>query len=184
MVTPETSASPSPPPAKKSRRGWGCLIAVIIVLAMIGVVVWFVWQFIDNTRHRVEGFLDDTGVGEFFDTDTTGPCYDLTIDGDAVAAWTTVSCAGSRDAEVYHRWSFPNGSYPSDRVLSDAAWNTCYLEFEAYVGGPQPATPYGFNWLVPSERSWAGGDRVGLCLVVTGDGSRLTGQVKDSVPRG
>jgi hypothetical protein len=109
-----------------------------------------------------------------------GPCYDLEVDGGVVTAWSEVSCDGPRDVEAFFWAEFPDGEFPGDEYVAGAADDTCGEAFAVYVGTSVESSQYDIDWLVPSASTWADGDRQAVCLVVSGSGSPLTGNVKES----
>lgn len=110
-----------------------------------------------------------------------GPCYDFELDGGFISGWDEVSCDGPRQAEVSFAAAFEdNGTYPGDGYLDDTATDTCRTAFENYVGLTPEDSTYDVDWLTPTEELWGDGVRNGICLVVSDDGSPLTGTVKGS----
>jgi hypothetical protein len=73
-----------------------------------------------------------------------------------------------------------DGPYPGDDYLTDVAVEVCNTAFERYIGLSPEQSDYDVDWLLPTEDLWAGGARQGICLVVSDDGSPLTGKVKGS----
>lgn len=50
----------------------------------------------------------------------------------------------------------------------------CFESFESYVGAAYEESELDFNYYVPTEDSWAAGDRVVTCVLLDYDGEQLT----------
>src|SRR5699024_8391097 len=46
----------------------------------------------------------------------------------------TVSCEDQHDLEVFHTFELPEGDYPGESAVDEAAQDECITEFEQYVG--------------------------------------------------
>lgn len=182
----QPSAVPTPPnivvqqgPAKRRGMfGLGCLVSVFILLALIvggGFIGWRIFN--DNVLPAIDeatAGLSDSGESP------PGPCYDLVTENGFLTGWNEVSCSGSRQVEVTFGAVFNDGPFPGDEYLATEAADTCSGAFESYVGVSAEESRYEMNWLVPTEETWAEGNREGICLVVSADGTALTGTIKDS----
>ena len=49
--------------------------------------------------------------------------------------------------------------------VSEGAQSGCYEAFEGYMGVSYEESWYGFDGLLPTEQSWATGDREVVCFV-------------------
>jgi Septum formation len=165
------------PPKRRGLR-LGCLIVGIIVIAVLGVGGYLVWNFVnDEVLPGLEGTSDVFGpVSE----SPPGPCYDIQADDGVLTGWDEVSCDGPRQVEVSFAALFEDGPFPGDQHLVDSATNTCLTAFENYVGVSPDESIYDVDWMVPTEELWASGVHNGICLVVADDGSALTGTIKGS----
>lgn len=183
---PAPQAAPATPPnivqqsPTKGRGffGLGCLVSVFVLLALIvggGFIGWRIFN--DNVLPAI-----DEATASLNDSSESppGPCYDLVTESGFLSGWTEVSCSGSRQVEVTFGALFNDGPFPGDEYLAAEAADTCAGAFESYVGISAEESQYEMNWLVPTEETWADGNRDGICLVVSADGSALTGIVKDS----
>ena len=54
-------------------------------------------------------------------------------------------------------------------AVSDAAQTGCYDAFEGYMGISYEESWYGFDGLLPTDQSWAAGDREVVCFVAPYD---------------
>ena len=182
------AVSTDPPRAPAKRRGCGTvfLIAVVVVIGLVAVGGLLAWRYVDNeVLANLQGFeaMEDM-VGQFETLDLVpgppGPCFDLEVDGGLVTGFDEVDCDGPRDVEAFFSAQFRDESFPGDGYLADAAEHTCGEAFIVYVGATVEASRYSLDWLVPSAQTWADGDREAVCLVVSADGSPLTGTIKGS----
>jgi hypothetical protein len=176
-----TPAAPQPVQQNSKRRSGlrtGCLVAGLLALALVVIGAYFAWRFVSD--EILPGIEETTELFEPLSESPPGPCYDLETDNGVLTDWTEVSCDGPRQVEVSFAALFEEGPFPGDDYLKDNAAETCLNAFETYVGISPDESEYDFNWLVPTESQWADGIRKGICLVVSDDGSTLTGTVKGS----
>ena len=171
--------TPAPAPAPKRRGLRGCLIAGVVVLVLLVVGGFFVWRFVSN--EILPGVQESVEQFTVLSDAPPGPCYDVEVEDGVLTDWTEVPCDGPHHAEVSFAAAFgAEGPYPGDDYMTDSAADTCRTAFENYVGVSPEQSAYDVDWLLPTEEMWANGVRNGICLVVAGDGSAITGTVKDS----
>lgn len=103
----------------------------------------------------------------------TGNCLEtLPADG-RVESVRVVPCADPHEAQVVTVYEFSDDAvWPGQRVADSRVARSCVLDQAELDAGVTPAT-----W-APTERSWARGDRVGLCLAVVAGGG-VTGSFLD-----
>lgn len=166
------------PSAKRSGCRSGCLIIGVVALVVLVVGGFFVWRyFTDEVLPGIQGAVDDVTS---FSEAPPGPCHDLETQDGFLTGWTEVSCSGPRQVEVSFAAAFDEGPFPGDEYLTSTAADTCLAAFERYVGVTPEQSAYDVDWLLPTEEMWADGALQGICLVVSDDGSVLTGTVKGS----
>ena len=140
------------------------LVAMLVVPA-VAVVAWLGIVFVITPLPKV----------------AVGACMNGLDEGMAVTASTTrpVDCGTPHDNEVVGVVALDDrGSFPGDTLLLATAQEECVRLFADYVGIAFNASVLEMLPLVPTELSWARGDRQIACVVMTIDGSRLTGSVK------
>lgn len=180
---PSAAATPpvvqgQPVQSKKSGCLTGGLIVGALIVVVLGVGGFLAWRFISNkVLPQVE---EATGGLTAFSDAPPGPCIDLEGDNGVLTSWSEVSCDGPRQAEVTYSAAFNDGPFPGDQYLADNAASTCRDAFEGYVGISPDQSSYDFSWIVPTAETWATGIRQGICLVISGDGGVITGEVKGS----
>jgi hypothetical protein len=158
--------------------GLGCLVSVFILLALIAGGGFIGWRIFND---NVLPAINEATAGLQPATESPpGPCYDLDTEGGFLTGFTEVSCGGSRQVEVSFAAPFNEGPFPGDEYLASQAVESCTSAFESYVGVSAEQSQYDVDWLVPTEETWAEGNRDGICLVVSRDGSALSGTIKDS----
>lgn len=149
------------------RRPWPTaarLVAMLVVVA-VAAVVWLGVAIAIVPLPKV----------------AVGMCMNGIDEGVAVTAPTTrpVDCGTPHDNEVVGVVVLDgSGSFPGDAAAEATAQRECVRLFADYVGIAFDASVLEMLPLVPTELSWAKGDRQVSCIVLTVDGSRLTGSVK------
>ena len=182
--SPPPPTDPSPPVAEvpgpaRGRKLSGFLAGCLIVIGLLGVAGFLGWRWLD--REFLSPPPTTTPDLFAFEERPPGPCYDLDVEDGFLAGWTDVSCDGPREAEVSFASSLlEGGAFPGDDFLASEAAERCRVAFEQYVGLPPEESIYDVDWLAPTEELWDGGARQTICLVITEDGSPLTGTVKGS----
>ena len=120
------------------------------------------------------------GGGNVFDL-SVGTCFD---DGDAtqteVSDVPIVDCADSHDNEVYYLFDLPDGSFPGEDVVDNAAFDGCLAAFEQYVGRDYQSSDLGLTYLTPTRGSWDQDDREVVCVLYDFELGRLDGSMKGS----
>jgi len=111
----------------------------------------------------------------------TGTCHNNMLDRETVTVQSSrgVSCSVAHEAEVIGTLVHTgNGPFPGVPTLLTYGQVPCIDAFRSYVGVDFQASSLDMVVVVPSEITWAKGDRNIACLVITTDGSRITGTVK------
>jgi Septum formation len=70
--------------------------------------------------------------------------------------------------------------FPDSSTLDQQSEALCRTEFATYVGIELNDSQLQASYYEPTERTWAGGDRIVLCVVEANEVSPLTKSVKDS----
>lgn len=106
-------------------------------------------------------------VGDCFNQETSEETSEETTE---VSSVPTVPCAEPHDNEAYAASDMPDGDFPGDQAVSDAADTFCYDEFEKFVGMNYDESELDLRSLFPTDVSWAEGDQEILCFVFSPDG--------------
>ncbi|MEH0636136.1 DUF4190 domain-containing protein [Streptomyces bottropensis] len=151
---------------KKGERGKGMAVAGI-VLSTVGALLTTLAFTTGGARGAWEGLRDaangaggtfSVAMGECFDT-PSGSLEGYTDDVDVVP------CDGEHDAEVFAGFSLPDGPYPGDDAVTEAADDRCYARSASYVmdpwGLPADVDVYYFT---PTRETWRYGDREITCM--------------------
>lgn len=106
-----------------------------------------------------------------------GDCLDLSSQGDSssVSSLPVTPCSEPHDSEIYAEYTFTDTSFPED--VDSRTQEFCLTEFPTFVGMDYESSELEITYLVPSESSWADGDRVSQCIVVDSVGG-LTATMK------
>lgn len=115
------------------------------------------------------GDVFEIGVGDCFDDGSASEFRELPI----------VDCALPHDNEAYHVFSLDDGDFPGDSAIDAAAGERCLDEFAGFIGVPYEDSVIFASWLVPTEGSWAAGDREVICFVWHPD-RKVTGTLADA----
>lgn len=103
----------------------------------------------------------------------TGNCLASVPDDGAVDRVRVVPCAEPHAGQVVTEFTFAgNAVWPGQQSADARVARACVLDDTEIAAGVRTVT-----WS-PTERSWADGDRVGLCLAVV-DGGGVTGSFLD-----
>lgn len=107
------------------------------------------------------------GTQSVFDL-SVGECYVDIPQADIIETVEAISCDEPHGIEIYHVFDLDLPAFDSAAV-SDAAQTGCYDAFEGYMGISYEESWYGFDGLLPTDQSWAAGDREVVCFVAPYD---------------
>lgn len=84
--------------------------------------------------------------------------------------------------EVYTLVDYTDGGdeYPGETAIQGFSESVCLDAFSAYVGTDYETSEFFYFPLVPSESTWAAGDREVVCNLTVEDRSEWTGSGRDS----
>jgi Septum formation len=161
---PDAPAGWTPPPWT-ARRQWlvtirQVVLIVLLVLLGIGIGYWATVYEYDSVR--------DLAVGE---------CFDY---GNAEGEVLRQPCTVAHDGEIIGDVTLPEGPYPGDYGVDEAAYRACSHDFTYYVGKSPDETELDLDYWTPTESLWNGGDRLVVCEAVGFAGLQLTGTSKNS----
>lgn len=112
----------------------------------------------------------DLYVGQCIQDPGEGTVYDV----------ENAVCTTEHWGEVYHVMTITSSQMPSEDDMNDMASDACVDAFDAYVGRPYDESDLDFTWYVPSQESWAEGDRTIQCIAIRTDGDPLDQPVRNS----
>ena len=161
----------------RDRAVAGWILGIVGIVAFVPVVIVAIVTGGDSGG-SVEG--DEVSVYEL----DPGDCLSLPDDGDApIEELPLRDCDEPHDAEVYAIADLTTDaeSYPGMDVVAANTERICRGDaFERYVGTDVESSRYGYYYLFPSDESWEQGDREYICMVISLDGSSLTGSAEGS----
>ncbi|GAA0436441.1 hypothetical protein Aca07nite_17040 [Actinoplanes capillaceus] len=151
---------------RQPQRGRGLAIASLILagLQVLFIAAIFAVIIVDERRDEAAGIDDvvvtDLKAGDCIrDFDGTGAIYDL----------PTVACTDPHQAEIYHVYTFPEGSYPGTAQVEAESDKRCGAAFEPYLT-PQTENMDIYYLYPRNDREWRQ-DRSISCLVVAPSGT-------------
>lgn len=110
---------------------------------------------------------------------SAGDCFEPAEDtGAEITDVTVVDCADEHGAEVYATFELDGEDFPGADDVDGMATAGCLERFEDFVGLPYAQSRFLQSSYVPSEASWADGDREVVCFLVDIDGAPLTGSAE------
>lgn len=152
----------------------GGIVAAVAIFAGAGA-------FEDLTTRNEQGeVVEGGGLGVF--VMQVGDCINAP-DEDLVQSVEAVPCSESHDGELYALFDMApvSASYPGEDAVHEAATEGCYARFGGYVGAAYEYSELDFSYFYPTEDSWNGeDDREIACVLISMDGSTLTGSMRGS----
>lgn len=121
----------------------------------------------DEPERDEDGEIVEQGDADAFAI-RVGDCLE-TLDWSAEGFNTVpvIPCAEAHESEVYAATDLPDGDYPGDAAVAEAADEFCYAQFQGFVGMAWEDSVLEFGYLSPSQESWErGNDREVLCLIM------------------
>jgi hypothetical protein len=110
-----------------------------------------------------------------------GTCVNGVTDGTDITLDSShaVNCNSAHDHEVVGETRYRgNGPFPGNEALGSFAQTPCIAAFRSYVGIDFGASTLDMALILPTDLTWAKGDRLISCVVVSRDGTPLTGSVR------
>lgn len=110
-----------------------------------------------------------------------GDCFDLPEGAPAGQALRLSTCDAPHGYEAYAVHEMPDGPFPPSSDITDFGKRACRDSFDGYVGGPYTSSTLDYTFIEPSRETWEGsGDRRIVCVLVSIDGSTMTGSAEGS----
>ncbi|PNW10135.1 putative regulator of septum formation [Microbacterium sp. AG157] len=170
----------------------GAVISVLTILAVIGLLIF---SFTVGSKASsadpfdVPTFPQDGGVtvgpseAAPGDEDTftlpVGVCLDDVPSG-FISSSNIVECATAHTYEVFSSFLLPEGAFPGDDAIASAAQQGCDAAFPAFVGIPYDQSALNYQYVAPTEGTWADGDREISCLLYDPAVQETTGSLAGS----
>jgi Septum formation len=144
------------------------LVTMVVVVA-IGVGAYFAVAF-------ALAPVPSVAVGECLNTRASQAQAEELLDPSALRP---VDCATAHENEVVALITYTGeGGFPGIQALTDYASGPCVEAFEPYVGISFEESALQMFALTPSDQTWIKGHRTIGCVVMTVDGSLITGSVR------
>ncbi|GAA4765249.1 MULTISPECIES: septum formation family protein [Microbacterium] len=132
------------------------------------------------TRDEETNEVTEGGTVDVFSV-AVGDCIGTPAEGE-VTDVEVVPCDQPHDGEVYYEVTMPDGDWPGDQAVSDAADEGCIGAFEAFIGTPYDTSAIYVQYLTPTEATWTDptlNDRLISCIAYQ-DGQQTTGTLEGS----
>ncbi|WP_295841582.1 DUF4190 domain-containing protein [uncultured Microbacterium sp.] len=170
----------------------GAVISVLTIIAVIGLLIF---SFTVGSKASsadpfdIPDFPQDGGVtvgpseaapgdGDTF-TLTVGACLD-DVPGGFISSSNLVDCAVPHTYEVFSSFFLPEGAFPGDDAIASAAQEGCDAAFPSFVGIPFDQSALNYQFVAPTESTWADGDREISCLLYDPAVEETTGSLAGS----
>ena len=193
-VTPPAPATSAPP---RSQSNWvvaavvaaivGAILAVVAAAVILAgsVTIENPFEDSDSTGAAGQTTIVETTVVVDAPSDyglAVGECIDDSemehyFEGDD---YTTTSCDGPHDNEVYYLHEYLPGPFPGEDAVSEELEDVCRGEFEIYVAHDYESSSLAIYRLWPGPDLWESGERIGECLLYDGDQDPLIGSAYQS----
>jgi hypothetical protein len=131
----------------------------------------------DAVRSDESGEVTQAGDVDVFEL-SVGDCLEEGPEG-SVTDVQVVPCSEEHDQEVYAEFSLPDGEWAGQEETEVAVEEGCYDRFADFVGVAYEESELDFAYVMPTEESWADGDRVVHCTVFDPAGP-VTGSLADA----
>ncbi|GEB47361.1 DUF4190 domain-containing protein [Microbacterium testaceum] len=170
----------------------GAVISVLTILAVIGLLIF---SFTVGSKASsadpfdVPTFPQDGGVtvgpseAAPGDEDTftlpVGVCLDDVPSG-FISSSNIVECGTAHTYEVFSSFLLTEGSFPGDDAIASAAETGCESAFPSFVGIPYDQSALNYQYVAPTEGTWADGDREISCLLFDPAVQETTGSLAGS----
>ena len=129
----------------------------------------------DATRDESSLEVIEGGDADVFSLQL-GDCFN-NVSSEEVSEVPVVPCSEAHDNEVFHIFEVPDGDFPGDEALDEAAAEECVPAFESFVGIAYMDSGLDYFPLTPTEAGWTVyGDREIVCSVYDPDAS-VTGSL-------
>jgi hypothetical protein len=142
----------------------------VVAIVMIGG-----WLF--AARRDADGSISSAGTLSVYDL-RVGDCFDENSDADEIVSVDARPCDEAHEYEVYHDAQVSSASYPGDAFWDGVFVDECVGAFQAYVGEPYETSAIYATWYIPSEESWADGDRIITCVLYDPEDPRLSASLR------
>lgn len=181
-AVPGDPAVPAAPGAAVAPPRGGLTIGRIVrqfgFLILIGAFAVGAWWL--SARRGDDGQI--TEAGNLASTELRlGDCFDLKDpSADLIDEVDGKPCEETHEYEVFFLGEMADGEFPGDSAFETYVVDECAPAFGEFVGTPYAESELDFLYLVPSEESWAEGDREVVCAVFHPQIDELMGSLRGS----
>ena len=139
----------------------------------------------DSSNRDESGNITEGGDVGVFSLEV-GDCFDQPTDNSSITQVAAVPCTDAHDNEVYAKFNIEGGDdapFPGTDAVSQEAQTKCTGQlFTDYVGVDFQTSKYQATSINPTQETWESDqhDREVVCVATTGDGTQITGSIKDT----
>jgi hypothetical protein len=163
--------------------GGAGMVKAARVVAIVGMALWAVLFAVIAAVAVNDGSIE-FGTRTALEDLEVGDCFDAPSQAIELRGVDTTSCNEDHGFEVYAVIGHPapdGASYPGRQAVQSFAGRACQARFEGFVGVPLQSSRLKMQYLYPLEDDWRIRDvRSIACAAGPGDGSKLTGSVRNS----
>lgn len=116
-------------------------------------------------------------TGNAFELET-GQCLNEP-ESDEVVNVEVVECTELHDLEVYQVADLPDQDF-DEGAIDSQSFDMCLETFDGFIGTPYIDSEFEIYYLIPSEESWADGDREVVCAVYDLTNDKTAGSAENS----
>lgn len=133
----------------------------------------------DQTTRAADGEIVEGGdLGVFAVKE--GDCVNVP-DGEELSEFEGVACTEPHDAQVSALFDLTEAAFPGQASATELGNEGCMERFEPFMGVAYEDSAYYFYPVTPTQQSWDQvDDREVICLIVSGDNSKLTTDLRGS----
>ena len=129
------------------------------------------------TRFAIVALTLTACGGNAFELET-GQCLNEP-DSEEIVNVEVVDCSDPHDLEIFRVVDLSDQAFEADAIDSQS-FDLCLETFDGFIGTPYLDSEFEIYYLIPSEDSWADGDREVVCAVYDLVNDKSTGTAANS----
>lgn len=158
-----------------TKRAAAALIAVAAGLALAGCSLLG-----DVFGPQIGTETDDGVITDVFQIKVGDCLNDASLSDGEITTVPTVPCSEPHDSEAYHAFNMPDGAFPGNEAIDQAALEGCDPAYADFVGIATAESQYDWAYYFPTQASWGEGDREILCIAYDPSGAQMTGSLENT----
>lgn len=144
-----------------------CAVGAVLALSACGGVAEDLQETADELEEQASAAEESGETGADIFEVAVGDCLndESVAEDQEVSEVPTVSCDEPHDSEVYAETDMEASEWPGDAGVDQEAQTFCEQEFASFIGLEYAMSELALSYYVPTEDSFANGDRAISCLV-------------------